>query len=338
MNPCLQLKAAILSLLITFILFCLTPSRNAQAALPPPPPDGGYPGQNTAEGQSALQNLTTGDHNTAIGFKALTNNTAGNSNTGVGAAALRDNIGGDSNTATGQDALRENTTGNGNTAAGASALTSNTTGRVNTAMGSSALASNTTGDSNVALGFAAGLNLTTGDNNIDIGNRGVAGESNAIRVGTQGTHTSTFIAGISGETVTGSAVFISSLGRLGTAPSSQRFKDDIKPMDRASEAILALKPVTFHYKKELDPKATKQFGLVAEEVEKINPNLVVRDTEGNAYTVRYDAVNAMLLNEFLKEHQTVQELKGQVAALTAGLQKVSAQIELRKAPQVVNNP
>jgi len=205
-------------------------------------------------------------------------------------------------------------------------------------MGSSALASNTTGDSNVALGFAAGLNLTTGDNNIDIGNRGVAGESNAIRVGTQGTHTSTFIAGISGETVTGSAVFISSLGRLGTAPSSQRFKDDIKPMDRASEAILALKPVTFHYKKELDPKATKQFGLVAEEVEKINPNLVVRDTEGNAYTVRYDAVNAMLLNEFLKEHQTVQELKGQVAALTAGLQKVSAQIELRKAPQVVNNP
>ena len=122
-------------------------------------------------------------------------------------------------------------------------------------------------------------------------------------------------------------------GRL----SSQRFKGNIKPMDRASEAILALKPVTFHYKKEIDPDATQQFGLVAEDVAKINPDLVVCDAEGKVYTVRYDAVNAMLLNEFLKEHRKVQELEKQVEKLTAGLQKVSAQVEMSKsAPRVVD--
>jgi hypothetical protein len=206
--------------------------------------------------------------------------------------------------------------------------------------------SNTTGKQNIALGPNAGYKLTTGDNNIDIGNEGVAGEANTIRIGKAGIHTDTFIAGISGATVAGNVVVCDSNGHLGTAVSSARFKDDIKPMDKASEAILALKPVTFHYKKELDPEGIPQFGLVAEHVEKVNPDLVVKDSEGKLYTVRYEAVNAMLLNEFLKEHRKVEDLEAnaarqqkQIEALTAGLQKVSAQLEASKpAPQVVNNP
>jgi hypothetical protein len=154
-----------------------------------------------------------------------------------------------------------------------------------------------------------------------------------------------FIAGISGAAVTGSAVLVSSSGQLGVRVSSKRFKEEIKPMDQVSEAILALKPVSFRYKKEIDPTRTAQFGLVSEEVEKVNPDLVVRDADGKAYTVRYDAVNAMLLNEFLKEHRTVQEMKKEIAVLTASvkeqasqIQKVSAQIELNKpAPRTALN-
>jgi Chaperone of endosialidase len=206
------------------------------------------------------------------------------------------------------------------------------------------------------LGFRAGRNLTTGDNNIDIGNfngisgssTDVAGEGNTIRIGEPSTHTATYIAGISGQSaIGGAAVFVTSDGKLGTitAVSSQRFKDEIKPMDKASEAILALRPVTFRYKQDIDPKGIPQFGLVAEEVKKINPDLVTRDAKGEVYTVRYDAVNAMLLNEFLKEHQTVKDLKSTVAkqekqieALTTGLQKVSDQLELSKsAPRTVLN-
>jgi hypothetical protein len=188
------------------------------------------------------------------------------------------------------------------------------------------------------LGDSAGTNLTTGNNNIDIGNLGVAGEAKTIRIGTQGTQRQAFIAGISATAVSGRAVMISSTGQLGVAPSSARFKDEIKPMDRASEAIYALKPVTFRYKKEIDAERTPEFGLVAEEVEKVNSDLVARDEQGKPYTVRYEAVNAMLLNEFLKEHRKFEQLEKQVAALTAGLQKVSAQLELNKpAPQTVLN-
>jgi len=238
----------------------------------------------------------------------------------------------------------------------------NNTGNNNTANGAFALLSNT-GSNNIGLGNNAGVNLTTGDNNIDIGNAGVAGDASKIRIGKVGTQTATFVAGISGATVTGTAVVVNGAGQLGVAPSSQRFKEAIKPMDKASEAILALKPVTFHYKHALDPDGIPQFGLVAEEVEKVNPGLVTRDAEGKVFTVRYDAVNAMLLNEFLKEHRTVQELKSTVAkqeatiaqqqkkfeakiahqqkqieALTAGLQKVSAQLEVSKpSPQMVGN-
>jgi len=164
------------------------------------------------------------------------------------------------------------------------------------------------------LGIFAGHDLTTGDNNIDIGNNvgGVAGESNTIRIGNTDI-TDTFIRGISGATVaSGVAVLVAVNGHLGTVTSSKRFKEDIKLMDKASEALFSLKPVTFRYKKELDPAGTQQFGLVAEDVEKVNPDLVVRDERGKVNTVRYDQVNAMLLNEFLKEHRTVQELESTV--------------------------
>jgi hypothetical protein len=192
----------------------------------------------------------------------------------------------------------------------------------------------------------AGAKVTTGNNNIDIGNQGAAGESSTIRIGAKKTQKNTFIAGINGVTVSGGvAVIIDANGHLGTMTSSARFKDAIKPMDKASEAILALQPVTFRYKRELDPEGIPQFGLVAEQVEKVDPDLVARDEQGKPYSVRYEAVNAMLLNEFIKEHRKVQGQQKEIDALKAELkeqkaliQKVSAQIEVTKpAAQVVNN-
>ena len=301
--------------------------------------------RNTATGYAALYGNTTGARNTADGNAALAFNTAGNDNTATGRLALFSNTTGNNNTADGRNTLLNNTIGSDNTATGMAALSENTTGNVNTATGRFALGNNTTGTDNIAVGYQAGINLTTGSNNIDIGNVGVAGESTTIRIGTQGTQTKTFIAGISVTGVMGTAVKINSSGQLGVAPSSARFKQQIQSMDKASEAILALKPVTFRYKKEIDSERIPQFGLVAEEVEKVNPDLVVRDSDGKPYTVRYEAVNAMLLNEFLKEHRIVQEQgatiarqQKQIEALTAGLQKVSAQVEMsRSAPQVVVN-
>src|SRR5437899_616196 len=346
-----------------------------------PPPDGGYPGGNTAEGQSALLNLTGGTYNTAVGWFSIGSNTNSQFNTGLGAGTLFANTG-DNNTAVGAGALLNNSTGghntangafalftnsegadntaigdgalfantaDGNTAVGRSALLANTTANSNIAVGDSALLNNTTGSNNTAIGAGAGENLTIGDSNIDIANPGVAGESATIRIGS-GNQTSTFIAGINGTAVTGTGVVVSASGQLGVATSSARFKYEIKPMDKTSEALFALKPVSFRYKKEIDPEGTWQFGLVAEEVQNVNPALVVRDTEGKPYTVRYDAVNAMLLNEFLKEHHKVEQLKQdfeskmaeqqkQIEALTAGLEKVSAQLAANKpTPQVVNNP
>ena len=282
---------------------------------------------NTATGVSALLHNTTGADNTATGLQALSCNTTGNDNTATGLLALNSNRTGDDNTATGVNALEANTTGNNNTATGLLALNFNQTGSNNTATGFRALQHNTSGSRNIALGFLAGGNLTNGSNNIDIGNQGVAGESGQIRIGTPGTQTGTFIAGVRGTAVEGALpVVVGSTGRLGTLPSSVRFKEAIKPMDRASEAILALKPVTFRYKNQQD--TTPQFGLIAEDVAGVNPDLVVRDENGDIYTVRYDALNAMLLNEFLKEHKTVQEqgatiarLQKQIEALSLGYRK-----------------
>jgi hypothetical protein len=293
------------------------------------------------------------DSNTFLGDGALTGNTTGGGNTAIGLAALQFNTTGFYNTATGDEALFLNGIGTGNTANGTGALQLNQSGDNNTAIGFQALYGNTSGSSNIALGVDAGEKIVTGSNNIDIGNVGDLGESGAIRIGTMRAQTKTFIAGINGRTVpTGVPVIIDTTGHLGTTTSSARFKEAIEPMNKASEAILALHPVTFRYKKELDPVGVAQFGLVAEEVEKVNPDLVARDEQGKPYTVRYEAVSAMLLNEFLKEHKaflqehrTVQDLKAeveqqreQIEALTAGLQKISAQIELSKtAPQTVLN-
>ena len=324
---------------------------------------------NTANGFGALYFNTTGGDNIANGFQALYNNTTGSANTATGYQALYSNTTGSFNTATGWQALQSNTTGRFNTANGLEALISNTAGGLNTATGYQALENNTTGSNNIALGNFAGSSLTTGNNNIDIGNEGVAADINTIRIGAVGVQAATFIAGIYGvnEGGTMTAVYINgSNGQLGTQPppSSRRFKKEIKPMERSSEVIMGLKPVTFQYKS--DPSGTAQFGLIAEEVAEVNPDLVVRDAQGEIYSVRYEAVNAMLLNEFLKEHRKVEEqgvtisqLRSTVAkqeattaqqqkeiqALIASLkkqasqiEKVGAQLEMGKtAPHVVVN-
>jgi uncharacterized coiled-coil protein SlyX len=373
-----------------------------------PPPDGDYPGFNTAEGQNALLSLdtstglgntavgslslqtnvdasfntgvgvgtlslNTGDKNTAVGAAALLLNTRGGGNTALGVDALLNNTTGEANTANGVETLIDNVEGSFNTATGFAALSLNvdgccntangnnalfiTTGTGNTAVGFFALSSVKTGSFNVAVGDSAGDHLNGGDsNNIDIGFgvEGVAGESNTVRIGNNDI-VDTFIRGISGTTIaSGAAVLVASNGHLGTVTSSQRFKENVKPMDQASEALFALKPVTFRYRREIDPVGTLQFGLVAEDVEKINRDLVVRDEKGQVNSVRYDQVNAMLLNEFLKQHTKVLELEAivarqqksfarqqaQIETLGSRLQKVSAQIEIRKTASqlVLNNP
>jgi len=363
--------------LIAFASLGLTPSLRAVD----PPPDGGYPGGNTAEGDNALLNLTSGSYNTAVGFLSLDTNGEGNFNTAIGAGALFINaaasentavgagalfsnarpllLGGNGNTANGaftlfqsssgslntavgDRALFNNTTASFNTAIGGSALSNNTTGAANTAVGTNALANSTTGSGNIALGSSAGSNVTTASNVICIGSPGSNSFGNACFISN--------IFGVSG--INGVQMFINAAGRVGAPGSSRRFKEDIKPMDDASEAILALKPVTFRYKKEIDDGCAPQFGLIAEDVEKVNPDLVVRDAGGKVYSVRYEAVNAMLLNEFLKEHKAfvsqqhrveqqqamITRLEKQIEALSAGLQKVNAQLEVIKpVPQTAMN-
>src|SRR5882724_2682173 len=271
---------------------------------------------NTANGAFALVSNTGGSFNTANGFSALSNNTTGFENTATGVQALESNTIGSNNTANGFSALSNNIIGSQNTATGFNALFQNT-GALNTANGSNALANNTSGSGNIAVGVGAGGSVTTANHVIAIGHPGANVDD------------SCFIGQVRDALVAPDAtqVLVDSAGKLGTTSgSSRRFKEQIKPMNSASEAILALNPVTFHYKS--DNTNTSQFGLIAEEVQKVNSDLVVRDKEGKPYSVRYDQVNAMLLNEFLKEHRKAQQLKKQVAALTAGLQKVSAQLEL----------
>jgi hypothetical protein len=357
-----------------------------------PPPDGGYAGANTAEGQNALLNLTTGTANTAVGFlslsgmkdgkfntalgagtllvnvadentatgtgallsntvgnfntadgafalflntegtvntgigdRALFSNTIGSNNTATGATALFNNTVGSDNTANGATGLVNNTVGSDNTADGALALLNNVSGNSNSAVGANALANNRSGSNNIALGFFAGANVITGDNNIDIGSQGITDESNTIRIGDG--QRQAFIAGIRGTTTTNAnaiPVMVDSAGQLGTVSSSRRFKKQIEPMDTASEVLLALKPVTFRYKN--DKSGMLQFGLIAEEVAEADPDLVVRDDQGEIYTVRYEAVNAMLLNEFLKEHRKAQEQEASIGELKSTVARQEASI------------
>jgi uncharacterized coiled-coil protein SlyX len=477
MTPLIHFKKATPSIIVLFSLACFALAPLARAVVPPP--DGGYPGGNTAEGQAALLSLTTGQFNTAVGWLSLKTdttsgfntavgagtlalntagsntatgagalllnttgssntangafallfNTIGFANTAQGSSALEQNTNGNFNTAAGDSALESNTEGNDNTASGAFALQNNTTGLENTAIGAEALSSNTDGDHNTATGFRALLSNTSSENtaygfqallsntggssNTAVGRSALASNTNgvqntAVGIGalssSQMGNFNTAIGGAAGFDVTAASdvicighpganvdsscfignirgvqthnadainVVIDSGGQLGTMSSSCRFKNDIEPMDKASKAILALRPVRFHYKG--DATNTPQFGLVAEDVAKVNAALVVRDKHGEIYTVRYDAVNAMLLNEFLKEHRKVQEQEAMIAllkstdakqeaiiteltstdakqeatiakqqkqidALIVGLQKVSAQLELNKpAPQTVLN-
>jgi len=361
MNHPIRLKTTTPPLLITLTLLCFGLLPRAQAVVPPP--DGGYPGFNTAEGQKALFSLTSGTGNVAVGWGALYSDTQGSLNTAIGTGALLLNIG-DQNTATGAGALlfnnlgiyntangafalHLNTDGDFNTANGFQALFSNTTGIENTATGYQALFSNTTGNSNTALGANAGLSLTTGSGNVYIG----AGTS-----GDPGESDTTRIRNIYASVANGRAVYVNSDDKIGTLASSRRFKQEIKPMDKASEVLFALKPVSFRYKKEVDPTRSLSFGLIAEEVAEVDPELVTPDPDGKPETVRYEAVNAMLLNEFLKEHSKVEKLtkdfratvaqqQKEIQALAATvkeqaqqIQKVSAQLEASKpAPQVVKN-
>jgi hypothetical protein len=372
MSPSIKQKKAIPVFLVALACFGLSPA--AQAVVPPP--DGAYANRNTAEGKEALFSLTTGADNTALGFQALYNVTTTFENTAVGSQALLSTTVGTRNVAVGCQALISLTNGDSNIAVGGGSLTHNESGNFNTALGRRALF-RTEGDQNTGLGFFAGSNLQKlddgGTNNIYIGNVGpvpIGTESNTIRLGTQRAtiatvgnppveshlmpaHTATFIAGISGRPVVGNTVVVNANGKLGTATSSERFKKDIKPMDKASEAILALEPVSFRYKREIDPDRTPQFGLVAEQVEKVDPALVARDADGKPYTVRYEAVNAMLLNEFLKEHRKVEEqsrkIQEQDATITrfkkemqtivarlkeqdSKIQRVSARLELQTVP------
>ena len=277
-------------------------------------------GANTAVGDSALLFNTTGASNTATGLQALVHNTIGQRNTASGVDTLSSNTMGIGNTAAGYQALHRNTTGNGNTANGSEALFNNDTGSSNTAMGDRALPNNTTGSSNIALGVLAGVNVTTANDVICIG-ASLPGEN---------VSNTCYIANIFGVTSAGATnVVVNPAGKLGTVVSSRRFKEKIKPMEQASEVLFALEPVTFRYKNDIDPAGTSQFGLVAEDVEKVNPDLVVRDKEGTPYSVRYDQVNAMLLNEFLKEHRKLEKLEATVAEQQKSFQSKLVEQEKR---------
>jgi hypothetical protein len=311
-------------------------------------------GPNTAIGASALISNTTASANTAVGYQALGRNTTGLQDTDLGlstavgfqALANATGPGAAFNDAFGYQALFHLNAGMSNVAIGGHALFASTIGSNNVALGNQSGVNITTGNENICIGLGAGLGLTTGSNNIRIGDASGQNEDDTIRVGRGGVQTRTIVAGIFGAVVPGgTAVVVNSEGQLGTTPSSNRFKDGIKPMNRTSEAILALKPVTFHYKN--DNTQTPQFGLIAEKVAQVNPDLVVRDKDGRPYSVRYDQVNAMLLNEFLKEHKTVRELKKEITTLTtrlkeqdAKIQKISAQVEMNKPATRValNNP
>ena len=379
-------------LVLSFIILCLVAVVPTIKAVVPPP-DGGYPGGNTAEGQNALLNLTSGGFNTAVGWLSLRGDMTGSFNTAVGAGTLFRNIG-DENTAVGTGALLSNSTGIQNTATGAlalfsntgpaanpnqpsgiagsfntangeRALFSNTTGAANTAVGGNSLVNNTIGSTNTAVGSVALSNNSTGNNNIALGffaGGAVSTADEVIAIGTLGQNVSNscyigqIYSNIQPQVGTDpDLVTINSNGRLGRANiSSRRYKHDIQPMHTASEAIYQLKPVSFRYHKQYDRTQTIAFGLIAEEVADVNPDLVGRNPEGQPESVRYEQINAMLLNEFLKEHRrgeeqdckiqeqetTIAELRSEIRNLAAmvneqasDLRKVSAQLQISNAAE-----
>jgi hypothetical protein len=261
-------------------------------------------GQNTAYGSAALGSLSGGEFNAAFG-----------------SAALPWLVAGDHNTAVGVNAIYNPTNCNYDTGIGYATLYNENGLGFNTALGYEALGAITSGSNNIGIGYQGGISLTTGTGNICIGASGSSSDADVIRIG--GGQTATYIAGISGATASGGVeVYVNTSGKLGTMNSSSRFKRDIRSMDDASDVVLSLRPVTFHYKSELDPQGLPQFGLVAEEVEKVDPDLVARDDKNQVYTVRYQAVSAMLLNEFIKEHRIVEEQNTKIVGLEEKAAKV----------------
>jgi hypothetical protein len=303
--------------------------------------------QNSAYGASALQGNTTGinntatgvfalytndgSNNTASGYGALFSNSSGQGNTAAGMSALQSNTTGNYNMASGYEALYRNTSGAQNTAAGVNALRSNTSGDYNTALGTDALYDNTRGSYNIAQGYKAGFSLTTGSDNIDIGNQGMAGESGTIRIGTKSTQGATYIAGIYGTSITGSAVMVSSDGQLGVTVSSERFKTAITPMGGSSQKLRRLRPVTFHLK--TDPNGALQYGLIAEEVAKVYPELVIRSETGRIDGVRYDEIAPLLLNEVQRQQAMMAAQAKKIASLGEQLAAQAAEVHELKEQQ-----
>ncbi len=284
-------------------------------------PDTGATGsENTSTGAYSMFNNLTGADNTATGYQALQANTSGNNNVAAGDGALYSNTNGASNTASGHQTLYKNTTGYHETAGGASALFSNTTGNENVAFGFQALFSNSTGSKNIGIGVTAGSLLTHGSNNIDIANQGVAADNGVIRIGTSGTNTQTFVAGIYNSKITGSAVYVTSSGQLGVLASAERYKTGVTTMGPGSEKLAALRPVTFHLKN--DASGELQYGLIAEEVAKVYPELVIRGTEGTIEGVRYEELTPMLLNQVQQQQRKLDEQSQEISTLERQLSDV----------------
>ena len=372
-------KIIFTTVLSAFVCFGLMPGAKA---VEPAAPDTALPGGNTADGQSALGSLTTGqfnsafgflsllsngaasfntgvgagtllfnaaDQNTAVGAAALFSNTTGSLNTAVGVFALFNNVDGSDNNAVGHDALNTNVSGTFNNAHGRSALFSND-GSENNAFGDLAMENNTSGSGNTAIGDDALRTNVDGSGNVAVGDEAGTGlgasVNNCIAIGAPGAgpfatfDNTCFIGSIFGEPVsdpgTQTAVFVDQFNVVGIFNSSQRYKHDIQPMDKASETIYSLKPVTFKFNS--DWKGTTQYGLIAEEVEKVDPKLVTHGKDGETVSVHYEQINSMLLNEFLKEHKkveaqqaTIAELKSTVAQQQKGMEVLTAQIKEQSA-------
>jgi hypothetical protein len=284
---------------------------------------------NSAFGVDSLGFNTTGNDNTGIGEQALFFNTTGSYNAATGAFALNNNSTGANNTAFGYLALYSNTVGKGNAAQGVNSLYSNTTGIRNLGIGSNALYTNVSGSYNIALGFDAGYNVANGNNNIEIGASGTASDDGTIQIGVQGTQTSTSIAGIFGTTVTGSAVYVTPTGHLGVLASSERYKTDVATMGSSTGKLDLLRPVTFKLK--TDRQGTVQYGLIAEEVAKVYPELVIRNAAGRIEGVRYEELAPMLLNEVQKQQAAIRTLTAKQDAYALKFGEQAAQIrDLRK--------
>ncbi|MCL5875789.1 MAG: tail fiber domain-containing protein [Candidatus Dependentiae bacterium] len=297
-------------------------------------------GQNVALGVQTLKANTSGGDNIAIGYNSLSKNTTGFENVAIGTGSLLDNVTGATNVAIGYNSLVDNAA-DGNVGIGYRSLFFNFTGTNNTALGTSALSNgvNSSGINNIALGYNAGATLQTGSNNIYIGHQGSPTESGVIRVGSPSVHTAFYAAGVSGATSTsGVAVLVNSAGKLGTTTSSKKYKDDIVPLHDPSDRLMNLEPVQFVYK--TDESKTKQYGLIAEDVDVVYPELVVRDAQGEIWTVRYDQLHALLLKGWQEQQAKIiaqqQQIDAHHALHTLAIEELQTQIAMLRAAIQLN--